>query len=345
MTTAASDTSDAAARQRAWDAWLALRPEDPIDPDVPVTDPHHHLWDRGGHTYLPAEFVADVRASGHRVQSTLYVECLSQFRGSGPEHLRPVGETEFVAGLPGLELRADGLSVAAGIIARADLALGEGVTEVLLAHQRAALGRLRGVRFASAYDPDPAIHLSYPTRAGMLREPSVQAGARCLARQGLSFDAWLFFHQLGDLEHLARACPDLQIVIDHCGAPIGIGPYANRRKEVFGRWRDALRPLGALPNVYLKFGGLAMPVFGFGWRKQERPPDSEVLAQAWRPYFEVCLDTFGPQRCMFESNFPMDRTGCTYGSLWNAFKRLAAPLAPQERAWLLEGTARRVYRL
>ena len=336
---------DAVARQRAWDAWLALRQEDALDPDAPVIDPHHHLWDRGGHTYLPAEFAADVRASGHRVQSTVYVECLSQFRDSGPEHLRPVGETEFVAGLPGLEPHADGLAVAAGIIARADLALGEGVTEVLLAHQHAASGRLRGVRYASAFDPDPTIHLSYPTRAGMLREPVVQAGARCLARQGLSFDAWLFFHQLGDLQDLARACPDLQIVIDHCGAPIGIGPYADRRDEVFGQWREALRPLGALPNVHLKFGGLAMPVFGFGWRKRESPPDSELLAQAWRPYFEVCLETFGPGRCMFESNFPMDRTGCTYGSLWNAFKRLAAPLCADERALLLHGTARRVYRL
>lgn len=342
MTAAAPD---AAARQRAWDAWLALRQEAALDPGVPVIDPHHHLWDRGGHTYLPAEFAADVRASGHRVESTLYVECLSQFRDSGPEHLRPVGETEFVAGLPGLQGHSDGLSVAAGIIARADLALGEGVLEVLEAHLHAARGRLRGVRFASAFDTDPAIHLSYPTRAGLLREPAVQAGARCLARQGLSFDAWLFFHQLDDLRDLASACPDLQIVIDHCGAPIGVGPYANRRDEVFGLWREALRLLGALPNVHLKFGGLAMPVFGFGWRKLERPPDSEALAQAWRPYFEVCLETFGPGRCMFESNFPMDRTGCTYGSLWNAFKRLAAPLAPDERALLLRGTARRVYRL
>lgn len=342
MTAAAPD---AAERQRAWDAWLALRHEDALDPEVPVTDPHHHLWDRGGHTYLPAQFAADVRTSGHRVLSTVYVECLSQFRVDGPQHLRPVGETEFVAGLPGLEPSPDGLAVAAGIVARADLALGEGVTEVLEAHGQAARGRLRGVRYASAFDPDPAIHLSYPTRAAMLREPLVQEGARCLARQGLSLDAWLFFHQLGELEALARACPDLQIVIDHCGAPIGIGPYANRREEVFGLWREALRPLGTLPNVQIKFGGLAMPVFGFGWRKQERPPDSEVLAQAWRPYFEVCLETFGPGRCMFESNFPMDRTGCTYGSLWNAFKRLAAPLAPDERALLLHGTARRVYGL
>jgi L-fuconolactonase len=336
---------DAAARRRIWEDWLSLRQEDALDPEVPVVDPHHHLWDRGGHTYLPAQFAADVRASGHRVLSSVYVECLSQFRASGPEHLRPVGETEFVAGLPGLVPGADGVAVAAGMVARADLALGDDVAEVLEAHALAAQGRLRGVRYASAFDADPAIHLSYPTRAGMLREPQVQAGARCLARHGLSLDVWLFFHQLDDLLVLARACPELSIIIDHCGAPIGVGPYAGRREEVYGLWRDALRPLGALPNVHLKFGGLAMPVFGFGWREREQPPDSEVLAHAWRPYFDVCLEVFGPERCMFESNFPVDRSGCTYGSLWNAFKRLAAPLAPDARAMLLRGTARRVYRL
>lgn len=335
----------AADRLRAWEAWLALRHEEALDPQVPVTDPHHHLWDRGGHTYLPAQFAAEVRRSGHRIQSTVYVECLSQFRKEGPEHLRPVGETAYVAGLPGVQAQPDGLSVAAGIVARADLALGDAVAEVLEAHAQAAGGRLRGVRYASAFDTDPAIHLAYPTRAGMLREPQVQAGARCLARHGLSLDAWLYFHQIDDLHALASACPDLTVVLDHCGAPIGIGAYAQRREEVFALWRDALARLARLPNVVLKFGGLAMPVFGFGWREREAPPDSAQLARAWRPYFEVCLDSFGPQRCMFESNFPVDRTGCTYGSLWNAFKRLAAPLVPDERAALLDGTARRVYRL
>ena len=336
---------DATARQRVWDDWLALGQESALDPDTPVVDPHHHLWDRGGHTYLPAQFAADVAASGHRVLSTVYVECLSEFYPDGPEHLRPVGETRFVAGLPGVQAGQEGMAIAAGIVARADLSLGDAVAEVLEAHIAAGQGRLRGVRYASAFDTDPAIHLSYPTRAGMLREPQVQAGARCLARHGLSLDAWLFFHQLDDLLALATACPDLTIVIDHCGAPIGVGPYADQRAEVFQRWREALRPLGALPNVWLKFGGLAMPVAGFQWRKRDTPPDSVVLAEAWRPYFDTCLEIFGPQRCMFESNFPVDRTGCSYVSLWNAFKRLAAPLSASERDALLGGTALAVYRL
>jgi L-fuconolactonase len=336
---------DAAQRQRAWDAWLALRQEPALEPDTPLIDPHHHLWDRGGHTYLPADFAADVAASGHRVLQTVYVECLSEFRRTGPAALQPVGETEFVAGLSGLRTGPGGPSVADGIVARADLSLGDAVQEVLDAHEQAGQGRLRGIRFASAFDTDPAIHKAYPTRAGMLREPEVHAGARCMARRGLSFDAWLFFHQLDDLYALACACPDLAIVIDHCGAPIGIGPYADRRPEIFETWRTALQPFAALPQVSLKFGGMAMPVAGFGWRSLDAPPDSEVLAQAWKPYFDVCLDIFGPQRCMFESNFPVDRTGCTYGSLWNAFKRLAAPLSADERDALMQGTARRVYRL
>jgi len=340
-----SGVPPATARLRLWEDWLALRQEAALDPDAIVVDPHHHLWDRGGHTYLPAQFATDVAASGHRVVSSVFVECLSEFRDSGPDQLRPVGETSFVAGLPDVRSPPGAIAVAAGIVARADLSLGDAVADVLQAHAAAGQGRLRGVRYAAAFDTDPAIHLSYPTRAGMLRELQVQAGTRCLALHGLSLDVWLFFHQLDDLLALARACPDVSIIVNHCGAPIGIGPYANRRQEIFDLWRDALRPLGSLPNVSLKLGGLAMPVAGFAWRKLDQPPHSQVLADAWRPYFEVCLEIFGPGRCMFESNFPVDRSGCTYGSLWNAFKRLAAPLTADERLMLLSGTAQRVYRV
>lgn len=336
---------DAADRLRRWEDWLALRQEAALEPQAPVVDPHHHLWDRGGHTYLAPQFSADAGAGGHRVLSTVYVECRSQYHPGGPVPLRPVGETAFVAGLARAAHRQGAIAVAAGIVAFADLALGDAVEPVLDAHAVAGEGRLRGVRYASAWDADPAIHASYPTRAGMLREPQVQAGARCLARRGLTFDAWLYFHQLGDVLALARACPDLSIVVDHCGAPLAIGPYADRRQEVFAAWRRALQPLGAEPNVCVKFGGLAMPLTGFGWRRLAQPPASDVLADAWRPYFEVCLDAFGPARCMFESNFPVDRTGCTYASLWNAFKRLAAPLAAHERNALLCATAQRVYRI
>lgn len=339
-------SSGPADRMKRWEQWLALCQEQALDADVPIVDPHHHLWDRGGHTYLPQQFAADAGSGGHDLLASVYVECLSQYRGDGPAHLRPVGETEFVAGLaaspqPGTARPA----IAAGIVAYADLSLAEAVDEVLDAHATAGRGRLRGIRYSTAHDPDPAIHAAYPTRAGMLREAAVQAGARRLAAHGLSLDVWSYFHQLGDVLELARACPALTIVVDHAGGPIGIGPYAGRRAEVFGQWRLELQALAAQHNVHLKFGGLAMPLAGFDWRKLPRPPGSAALAQAWQPYWDVCLDAFGPQRCMFESNFPVDRSGCTYTALWNAFKRLAAPLGPAERRAVLSGTAQMVYRL
>ncbi len=326
-------------RQQRWDAWLSLRQEPVLDPETPIVDPHHHLWDRGGHTYLPAQFAQDV--AGHKLLASLYVECLSHYYAGGLESLRPAGETAYVATL----VQAADTGIAAGILAYADLSLGDAVEAVLDAHTAVAAGRLRGVRYSTAWDADPAIHASYPTRPGMLLEASVQAGARKLALHGLVLDVWVYFHQLGDVAALADACPGLTIVVDHAGGPVGIGGYAGRRDEVFTHWRTALQALGSLPNVRLKFGGLAMPLSGFAWRKREQPPSSEALARAWHPYFEACLEIFGPERCMFESNFPVDRSGCTYTSLWNAFKRRAAPMAPTERQALLSATALKVYRL
>ena len=336
MTVPASP-ADAAERMRQWEHWLALREEAVIDPDTPIVDPHHHLWDRGGHTYLPAQFAQD--AAGHHLIASAYVECRFRYHDSGPEHLRPVGETAFVA----KQAAAFGHGIASAIVAFADLSLGDAVDAVLDAHADAAGGRLRGVRYSTAWDADPAIHAAYPTRAGMLREASVQAGARRLARRGLVFDAWGYFHQLGDVADLARACPDLTIVVNHAGGILGIGAYANQRDEVFTHWRTALQSLGPLPNVVLKFGGLAMPLAGFAWRRLPTPPGSEALATAWRPYFDTCLEVFGPARCMFESNFPVDRSGCSYTVLWNAFKRLSAALGDDERRALLSGTAQRIY--
>jgi L-fuconolactonase len=334
-------SGDPAQRLRRWEQWLALCEERALDPDTPIVDPHHHLWDRGGHTYLPEQWAAEVRASGHRLLSSVYVECLSQYLDSGPASLRPVGETAYVAALA---RSAHGAGPAA-IVAFADLSLGDGVAEVLDAHARQGAGLLRGIRYSTAHDSDPGIHSAYPTRAGMLREAAVQAGASQLARRGLSLDVWVYFHQLHDVLTLARGCPELTIVLDHAGGPIGMGPYAGQRNAVYLRWRQLLQALGGEPNVALKFGGLAMPLAGFEWRKLPRPPDSQALASAWKPYWETCLDVFGPQRCMFESNFPVDRSGCSYTALWNAFKRLAAPLSQTERQQVLAGTAQRVYRL
>ncbi len=326
--------------------------EPALEPSAEIIDPHHHLWDRGGHHYLGDDYLADA-AGGHKVAATVYVECLSKYREDGPKPLRCVGETEFVAGITQGNTKGSvtgnghqsSIRLCAGIVARADLALGAAVEEVLDAHELAAQGRLRGIRYASAWDASPAIHSAYPTRPGMLREAQVLAGARCLARRKLSLDAWLYFHQLDDVAALARKCADLVIVLDHCGGPIGLGPYAQQREAVFEQWRESLRGLCGFDNIVVKFGGLAMPLAGFAWHRAATPPSSSELAQAWQPYFDVCLELFGPRRCMFESNFPVDRSGCSYTILWNAFKRLAAPLSDDERAAFLSATAQRVYRL
>ncbi|MCY7305648.1 MAG: amidohydrolase family protein [Rhodoferax sp.] len=336
-------TAARAERMQQWEHWLGLHTEEPLLPELPLVDAHHHLWDRGGHTYLLPQFRQD--AQRHKVEASVYVECLSGYRDSGPEHLRCVGETEILMGVLSQPFADHAVDVAIGIVGRADLALGAVVDMVLNAHVEAAGTRFKGIRYVTAWDADPSIHGAYPTHARMLAEPAVQAGAQRLGARGMTLDLWCYFHQLGDVSALARACPGVTIVLDHFGGPIGTGPYAGHRAEVFQRWRQGVQALRVFPNVCIKLGGLAMVVAGFGWRERAVPPSSIDLAQAWQPYVDGCLESFGADRCMFESNFPVDRTGCSYGVLWNAFKRLAQALSQTERDAVCAGTARRVYRL
>ncbi len=331
--------AEAAERLRRREAWLALDDEPALEPDLAIIDPHHHLWNRGGHRYLPPEYADD--AAGLALGASVYVECLNEYRSDGPPELQSVGETEFAA----RAATAGPPAVCAGIVAWADLAAPGSLPAALAAHTAAAAGRLRGLRYATAFDASPEVHGAYPTRAGMLGEDAVRAGARVLAARGLTLDLWAYFHQLGEVAEFAAAVPELTIVVDHCGGPIGVGPYAGRRDEVFAHWRRELTALARHDNVRLKFGGLAMPLAGFGFRDRERPPHSDDLVAAWAGYFEVCLEAFGAARMMFESNFPVDRTGCSYRTLWNAFKKLSARLSSAERHALLAGTASEVYRL
>jgi L-fuconolactonase len=319
--------------------WLALRTEPALEPDLPIVDPHHHLWDRPHGRYLVSDLASDL-ASGHDVRATIFVECHEAYSDTGPEELRPVGETEFAVA----QARVGG--VAAGIIAYAELRLGDGIDAVLDAHEAAADGRLRGVRNSSVWHPDPAARGSLLTPPpGLLLEPSFRAGLRRLARRGLAFDAWMYHTQLSELADLAAACPEASIVLVHLGGPIGIGPYAGRRDEVFAAWRASMRGISSFPNLAVKLGGMGMRLFGFDFHESHRPPGSEALNEAWRPYIEECLTLFGPERCMFESNFPVDKGTCSYGVLWNAFKRATARLSRQEREALFANTARRVYQL
>jgi L-fuconolactonase len=346
------ETDDPARKHQRW---LDLHSEDILEPALPIIDPHHHVWDKetrfaGGKQprYMIDELSADVN-SGHNVRATVHVQCGRMYRADGDPDFRPVGETEFVTGVAAMS--ATGLygpaRLCAGIVGFADLRIGPKVQDVLEAHIRAAGGRFRGIRQMSAWHPDQrmlsAIPLDVPE--GLLRHGKFREGFARLVKLGLSFDAWLYFTQIADVVDLARAFPDATIVLDHLASPLGVGPYAGKRDEVFAAWHGSIKELARHPNVAVKLGGLGMKIIGFGFHEQPRPPSSLELAQAWRPHIEASIAAFGPDRCMFESNFAVDRESYSYPVLWNAFKRLAAQYSGDEKAALFSRTAARIYRL
>jgi len=328
--------------------WLNRRREAALEPDLPIVDAHHHLWDRPGWRFLAEEMAADIAASGHNVQATVFVQAITRYRTEGPESLRPVGETEFVAGI-GDRAEAGafgGVRLAAGIVGYVDLTEGAVVQDVLEAHIAAGRGRFRGVRHNAMWDADMSlVNPLNPRPRGLLLDPKYREGFARLAPLGLTFDAWLFHPQIPELTDLARAYPDTTIILDHLGGPLCAGVYEGCRAEVFAAWQPAVRELATCPNVVVKLGGLGMRVNGFGFEKAPDPPSSETLAAAFKPYFDTCLEAFGPERCMFQSNFPVDKGSFGYGEIWNAYKRMTAGMSASERAALFGGTARRIYRL
>ncbi len=327
--------------------WLAQYTEEIIDPERPIVDPHHHLWDRGGLRYMIEEMSDDI-ASGHNIIATVYVDCRSMYRARGPEAFRPVGEVEFANGVAAMA--ASGgygpALICAGIVSHVNLLLGDDAKPVLEAEITAGQGRFRGIRHSSAYDADPDIAHMYATRPkGLLLDSTFRKGFACLAPLGLSFDAWLFHPQLSEFVDLARAFPDTRIVLDHCGGPVGLGRFAGRREETFPVWKASIQQAAKCPNVAVKLGGLAMRLLGFDFHERAMPPSSEQAAAAWRPYIETCIEAFGPERCMFESNFPPDKGQCSYQVIFNAFKHIAAQYNEAEKTALFSKTATDFYRL
>src|ERR1700688_4763181 len=278
--------------------WLAQRKEEILDPSRPIVDPHHHLWDRGGLRYMIEEMSADI-ASGHNIVATVYVEARSMYRAGGPEAFRPVGEVEFANGAAAMSASGGygSAAICAGIVGHVNLLLGEGARAVLEAEISAGQGRLRGIRHSSAWDADADVAGMYATRPkGLLLDSTFRKGFAWLAPLGLSFDAWLFHPQIGELTDLARAFPDTRIVLDHCGGPIGIGSYANRRDEIFSGWKASILEIAKCPNVVVKLGGFAMRLLGYDFHERPLPPSSEELASACRPYIETRIEAFGPAR-------------------------------------------------
>ena len=325
--------------------WLDRRHEEIIEPDLPIIDPHHHLWDRPGWHYLLDELLADLN-SGHRIVATVFLQCRAMHRADGPEAFRPVGETEFVNGVAAMS--ASGgygpARVCAGIVGHADLTLGAPVREVLEAHLRAGGGRFRGIRHTNAWEASVPRAANAP-RPRLLGDDAFRAGFAQLEPLGLSFDAWMYHPQIPELTDLARAFPDTSIVLNHVGGPLGVGDYAGRRDAMFAAWSANIRDLAACPNVYVKLGGLGMPLTGLGFHEQSEPPSSEQLAAASRPYFETCIEAFGAGRCMFESNFPVDKESFSYAVYWNACKRLTQGASATDKAELFRGSAAHFYRI
>ena len=328
--------------------WLASRKEAALEPGLPIVDPHHHLIDRPeSGRYLLPDLLTDID-SGHTVVATVYLEWLSMYRADGPVELRPVGEIEFANGVAAMS--ASGgygkARVCAGIVGHADLMIGSRVAKVLEAMVTAGGGRFRGIRYIASTDPDQAQWGATAVRPqGLLLDQRLREGFAQLAPLGLSFDAWVYHPQLGDVLDLARAFPATPIVLNHVGGAIGLGRYKGRRDEVFADWSARIRELAACPNVHVKLGGLGMRMFGFDVHEGALPPSSEQLATLWRPYVETCITAFGPRRAMFESNFPVDKGSYGYGVFWNACKRLAQGASASEKADLFHDAAARFYRL
>lgn len=325
--------------------WLALRQEHAIDPDRVIVDPHHHLWDRGGSTYLVQQLLEDITKT-HNVVKTIFVECKAHYDKERAEHLRPLGETAFAAGQADATDARGGPTVAA-IVGHADMMLGERIADVLAAHIEVSGGRFRGIRHSTAWDASDDIRNGHSRPAAlMMGTGEFRAAARTLASLGLTFDAWLFHPQLPEVASLAAAVPDLTIVLNHLGGPLAIGPYAQDLEQARLNWRVDMKHVAANPNMFLKLGGIGMDDnFATGWATRDAPPSSEEVADYWGDDVRFCIELFGPERCMFESNYPVDRQTLPYPVIWNAFQIIAAGYTDAEQDHLFSGTATRVYRL
>ncbi len=334
-------------------AWLDQVVEEALEPDLPICDPHHHFWDikypgiQVEERYLIDDLLADID-SGHNIASTVFIECAAMYGADVTPEMAPVGEVEFAGGIAAMS--ASGLygptRIAAGIVGHADLRLGDGVKAVLEAEIQAGCGRFKGIRHSAGWVDTDTVHnsLSNPPEH-QFEQADFLAGFKHLAPLGLSFETWLYHPQLDDVPPLAKAFPNTTMILNHFGGPLGVGPFAGQADEIFEYWKPKIDAIAQYPNMHAKLGGLNMRINGFAWEDRPLPPTSEELAAATRRWFEYVIERFGPERCLFESNFPVDKLSCSYGVLWNSFKRIAAGCSADEKAALFHDTAARVYRL
>ena len=328
------------------DGWLELTQEDVLDPDLPICDPHHHLWDKPGDRYMIDEISRDV-GSGHNIVQTVFVEVDAMYRSSGPEEMRPIGESEWVRGIgaqsdSGLYGRT---KVATGIVGYANLNLGSSVEPVLEAMESVSSGRFRSVRHTCSWDEYEPLRSHRSGWPGMMAETKFREGLSKLIDRGHSFDALVYHPQLSELTELVDAFPNGVFVLNHIGRPLGVGPYQGHRDEVYETWKKDMAKLAERSNVLVKVGGLGNRVSGFGWDTQPEPPNSQELVEKTSPYYLYTIEVFGPERCMFESNFPVDKNSYSYKTIWNSFKRMTQGFSSTEKTWLFHDTAAKAYRL
>ena len=332
--------------------WLAQITEEIIDPKQRIIDPHHHLWpgasvdsSENSNQYLLADLWADT-GSGHNVTNTVFIDCSQCYWDLPEQSLNPVGETEFVKKIADASRTDPNQATISGIVGHVDLLLGFEAEPVLEKHLEVGQELFKGIRHAGGWDPHPNVRNSHHDACeGLYLLPDFLDGLQTLAKLGYVFEAWQYHHQISQITQLAKQFPDLIIILNHFSGPLGIGPYENKRKEIFRQWQKDLKELSQHENVFAKLGGLAMPVNGFGFHLQDRPPSSDEFVDAQKAYYETALEYFSPARCMFESNFPVDKASISYSVLWNGFKKIAKNYSPEERDQLFFETAAKVYRI
>ena len=324
--------------------WLKQVREDILEPDRPIVDPHHHLWP-GEFKYLLEDLWRDTE-DGHNILKTVFIECSQEYLTTGEASLMPVGETKFVRDIALEATKQSNKAQICGIVGHANLLLGANVKVILEAHIAEGDGLFKGIRHAGGWDHHDEIgnsHHNPPEKLYLLE--SFSDGLDAIEKANLSFEAWQYHHQLKEVTAIAQAHPNLKIVLNHFGGPIGIGPYENKSDEIFGLWKEDLKKLASFENVYAKLGGLAMPVNGFNFHKQDKPATSDEIIEKHRKFYDFSIEVFGPERCMFESNFPVDRQSVSYHVIWNAFKKMAANFSEEDKDYLFRKTAENFYSL
>jgi L-fuconolactonase len=329
--------------------WLNQVVEPALEPALPIVDAHHHLWPTAPNelwfTFTPQQLTDEIVKCGHNIVATVCVDSHSGYRTDGPEHMRVVGETESTdrVAADGRKKGGKAATICAAIVSHANLLLGSAVGEVLDAHM-AASKRFRGIRHMTAFEPGIPPVLGCD-QAGVMMRPDFRAGLKELVKRGLSFDAWLLQPQLPEFLDLARAFPDAALILDHVGGPLAEGRYIGRVADAFEQWKEDMTKIARCPNVTLKLGALNMSQTGMDAVGKLRPHTSEEVARLQREHILTSIDLFGPSRCMFESNFPVDKMSVSYTVVWNSFKRVSAGYSAEERSQLFSETARRVYRI